>query len=282
MSSPSQTADDRLAELVFRWSDDSITDAEVTELEGLLHSLPDGARTFAELTGLDQSLISLGPSSFLEDEPATPPPPSPRFRWSLPERVAVGALALLAIAVIGILFPSRSSSNAASRETEASTAVGLPPSPEPALALLTHSVFPKDDEGNPFFAPDQSFLAGDRIELSEGVLHLEFLQGVNLVVEGPASLQLTSSGEIDCQSGRYYLRIPRHAGAFTISPPFGQMEERQAEFAVHLSEDTSEVHVFSGEVIFKPKESLIGLHLVAGQASNLREPGPLLAAQPDG
>jgi hypothetical protein len=88
-----------------------------------------------------------------------------------------------------------------------------------------------------------------RFALESGLVQLEFLSGANVVVEGPAELDLKSTKLIVCHRGKLRVRVPEQAKGFSVDTPHHRAVDLGTEFGVSVGDgDTSEVHVFQGEV----------------------------------
>jgi hypothetical protein len=88
-----------------------------------------------------------------------------------------------------------------------------------------------------------------RFAIDSGLVQLEFLSGANVVVEGPADLDLKSSMRLVCRQGKLRAHVPPQAHGFTIDTPFHRAVDLGTEFAVDVSPDKrTEVHVLEGEV----------------------------------
>lgn len=262
----------RLLELVQRWSDGSIADPEVRELEALLRSHPDGPRIFAELTHLDQSLRALGPQLGADFDPV--PAPTPRTRLTGPEILAVVALALLAIAVLGVLFPVRRAPQSPPSTPAAALAAlpaAEPEAPFEPCATLTHSI------GAKWAGPSAPIREGENLppgalRLESGLAHVQFLSGARLVLEGPAELTGHSFNSVICRSGRFFASIPRHTGAFALVTPRGVVTDTGSEIGLQIDvEGRTEIHLFRGQVVVRTPDVSELAHLGEGQATVLGE-----------
>jgi hypothetical protein len=93
-----------------------------------------------------------------------------------------------------------------------------------------------------------------RFELKSGVVQLEFLNGANLVVEGPADIELISTKLVFCRRGKLRARVPAPAHGFTIETPTHRAVDLGTEFGVDVGADSAtEVHVLDGEVRLQDK-----------------------------
>jgi ferric-dicitrate binding protein FerR (iron transport regulator) len=124
-------------------------------------------------------------------------------------------------------------------------------------------------EGRPL-QPGEPLAAGP-LELMQGVTRLRFRDGVEVVVEGPASLRLVGPRQMFLGSGRAVAHVPKQSDGFIIETPQAQLTDLGTEFGVGVgSSGDTEVHVFEGTVIanFKQADGQMTARkrLVAGEA----------------
>ncbi|MEM6690160.1 MAG: LamG-like jellyroll fold domain-containing protein [Planctomycetota bacterium] len=98
------------------------------------------------------------------------------------------------------------------------------------------------------------------ISRGEGTLRLD--NGVELTMQAPAKFRLIDTMRVEWLSGRARAFVPPEGNGFRIITPQGEIEDLGTEFGVIVSDDqTSEVHVFAGEVRLhhtdQPTESLL-------------------------
>lgn len=94
-----------------------------------------------------------------------------------------------------------------------------------------------------------------RLAIDSGLVQLDFLSGANIVVEGPADLELVSSMLIVCRRGKLRAHVPAQAKGFVIETPRHRAVDLGTEFAVNVGDDQgAEVHVLDGEVEVFDKE----------------------------
>jgi hypothetical protein len=85
--------------------------------------------------------------------------------------------------------------------------------------------------------------------LKSGLVQLEFLSGANVIIEGPAELELKSTKLIVCHRGKLRVRVPQQAKGFSVDTPHYRAVDLGTEFGVSVGDgDATEVHVFQGEV----------------------------------
>ncbi|MFM2168281.1 MAG: hypothetical protein RIS79_2652, partial [Verrucomicrobiota bacterium] len=115
------------------------------------------------------------------------------------------------------------------------------------------------------------------LKLKSGIAQIEFYQGARVLIEGPAELQIISSGEATCTRGKLSANVPPQAKGFRINTPKGTIVDLGTEFGLDVNEASSEVHVFKGEVeLHKAAESMKSLK--EGQAMAFAAESQLLAA----
>jgi len=100
------------------------------------------------------------------------------------------------------------------------------------------------------------------LKLKSGIAQIEFYQGARVLIEGPAELQLISSGEATCTRGKLSANVPPQAKGFRINTPKGTIVDLGTEFGLDVSDASAEVHVFKGEV---------ELHQAAESMKSLKE-----------
>jgi hypothetical protein len=115
------------------------------------------------------------------------------------------------------------------------------------------------------------------LKLKSGIAQIEFYQGARVLIEGPAELQLISSGEATCTRGKLSANVPPQAKGFRINTPKGTIVDLGTEFGLDVSDASAEVHVFKGEVeLHKAAESMKSLK--EGQAMAFAAESQMLAA----
>jgi hypothetical protein len=122
-------------------------------------------------------------------------------------------------------------------------------------------------------------LAPGWLKLKSGIAQIEFYQGARLLIEGPAELQLVSSGEATCTRGKLSAQVPPQAKGFRINTPQGTIIDLGTEFGLDLSGSKAEVHVFKGEVeLHQAAEAMRSLK--EGEAMAFTAQPAMLAANP--
>lgn len=86
------------------------------------------------------------------------------------------------------------------------------------------------------------------LKLASGLVEIEFYCGARVVLEGPVELQLLSFNEAFCLHGKLTAEVPNQARGFRVNTPRGSVIDLGTAFGLSVDDDTSEVHVFKGEV----------------------------------
>lgn len=121
-----------------------------------------------------------------------------------------------------------------------------------------------DWEGRAGFA-DGALIPPGRLRLVSGVVHLEFLSGVSVIVEGEAEFSITSSMEMFVDRGKVRAVVPEPAQGFLIRTQQGVVVDLGTEFGVAVAEGHSEVHVLDGKVEWRAGDNPLK-RLSEGQA----------------
>ncbi len=137
--------------------------------------------------------------------------------------------------------------------------------PPDHVATLRETV---DWDGNHPLQSGARLSAGE-FRVRKGIAYVQFDSGPELVVEGPAVLRLESSTQVTVLSGKVVLRADETAAPFDLHTPNSVFAENGTEFAVSISDESEEIHVFEGEVQRQPKFPAKGAapqQLKAGEA----------------
>lgn len=103
------------------------------------------------------------------------------------------------------------------------------------------------------WAQSTTYPAGSRIPTGEftlesGVVQLLLDSGPNLLIEGPACLDLKSDSQARLAYGKLVFRDDSGGDPFYLSTPWSELTDLGTEYAVSIHGDEEEVHVFSGAV----------------------------------
>lgn len=215
--------------LIQRYLEGTLSDAEAEQLHELLKAQPQLGEKLLQHFEMDAMLRATKPLAV----PGTVIRPAllPKRRFTFATMTTVAAMAAC-ITLMGAWI-AMSLPKSAVEETTTSVAVltrGV------NLEWESNAVTP----GTP--------LAPGWLKLKSGIAQIEFYQGARVLIEGPAELQLVSSGEATCTRGKLSAQVPPQAKGFRINTPKGTIVDLGTEFGLDVSAANEEVHVFKGEV----------------------------------
>ena len=97
---------------------------------------------------------------------------------------------------------------------------------------------------------------GQMIQLRSGPLLATISSGVQVVIQGPATLRIDAGDTLFLQSGRITISVPRQASGFIVESPVARFIDLGPEFTVDIQPQSHcELHVFSGLVEMQPNDS---------------------------
>jgi hypothetical protein len=99
-------------------------------------------------------------------------------------------------------------------------------------------------------------LTNSVIKLRSGAVELNFAQGANVTIEGPATFELRSANGGFLKVGKLVAHVPPQAVGFTIDTPTVQIVDLGTEFGVETNDNgATEVQVFQGATELRPLKS---------------------------
>ncbi len=219
--------------LIQRYLEGLLSDSEAEELLRQLQQQPQLGQVLLEHLSMDAMLRDTH-HMLLENAPIPTPK---KQRFSLFTLSSVTALVACATIFVTLFWTStkrtQPEETSATEETSAS------------VAVLTRGV-----NLNWETTPIQpgSPLSPGLLKLKSGIAQIEFFQGARVTLEGPAELNLISSGEATCTKGKLSAHVPPQAKGFRINTPKGNIVDLGTEFGLSIDESNTSVHVFKGEV----------------------------------
>jgi ferric-dicitrate binding protein FerR (iron transport regulator) len=110
------------------------------------------------------------------------------------------------------------------------------------------------DEAAPLFSfergPDGKLFEPGIYELISGVAHLRFASGAEMILNGPAQLEIIDSMHARMEYGKVRVIAPPSAKGFTVSTPSAEYIDIGTEFGLDVDRDdgASNLFVFDGQV----------------------------------
>ncbi|MDQ3620999.1 MAG: FecR domain-containing protein, partial [Verrucomicrobiota bacterium] len=238
-----------LNELCNALVDGAITHPQRARLQQLLAASEEARRFYVRAMALSASLFECASEMQLEAPvfaraSAAEERPAPGL-WRLIGSLAAAAMLVIAFWVGGLMKHDEGEPAIAAHESHDS------------IARLSGS---KDCRwiGAAFSSGDE-LRAGERIELASGFAEITFDSGAQLVLEGPAVLDLTSAWEAVLRRGTLKAIVPPEAIGFRVSNPAVEVVDLGTEFSMVADESgATEVFVIKGAVEAKAGESTGG------------------------
>lgn len=172
------------------------------------------------------------------------------------DRFKYGVLGLLLGTAASALIAVTAASYRGDRSSPGSTPIGATV-PSLATTNVVARIIRKVDcdweAGRWSVAPSADIEAGQQINLTGGLLVLEYGSGVELTLNGPATFVATSDKSAKLVSGKLSARVPVKGRGFTVETHAGDFVDLGTEFGMIVTEEGAvETHVFKGEVVAKP------------------------------
>jgi hypothetical protein len=222
---------DNLQDLIDDYLAGLLDEAGVARLEQWLRADGDARRHFARYARLNTDLHLEMKAQVAGEralEALTPDAPPARSRsW----RLALLAVAAALLAAVGF---------------GAWLGFGRPDAPREEIAWLVNA---QDCQWAGQQAPAGDMRVGKVLQLDRGLAEISFQSGVRVVLEGPASLELTSTNSARLLRGKLTAKVPEAARGFQITLPQGKVVDLGTEFGVAVDRNgASNVYVFAGKV----------------------------------
>ena len=253
----------QIDKFISRLVDGDATPDDIAALELLLDGNPEAQRRYVHYLDLHQELLAKGSIGLAADPHETPfgELETTTTRWGIRSAKTIVLLGLaasiLVVLGIGIARRTRSTPLITRQSNRSVQAIANQEEADNGVAVLTGAVNAQWLGGvSREIPPPQtgSILAPGDLKLAGGVIQIEFYNGVQLLVEGPADLEIRSVASVVCREGKLRSRVPPNATGFSVLTPKFELVDLGTEFAIDVAGDgRSDVHVFDGEVeIYSP------------------------------
>lgn len=243
----------KIDHLIARLVDGQANADEIAELERLLDGSPDAQRRYIHYLDLHQELVARGgggPPAFEEQPSVELQHDTKRSRVTKNHAAVIAALvaALLVAAGLGIgRWMNRAPDDAQIAQQNENDPTPTDEESDDGVAVITRSVDVRWMGDHPL--QPGSILSPGELKLADGLIQVEFYSGVQLLVEGPAELEIRSVASVICRQGKLRSLVPPNAIGFSVLTPRFELVDLGTEFAVDVASDgRSDVHVFDGEV----------------------------------
>jgi len=243
---------ERLHELIDAWRDGMLTEATAAELSQLLRDSDEARRIFraeSQMHGLLHQAVTAAAveeaagraSMLVHPAEVKEVEKSRRLKAHITSRkLLLAGAGVLVLSVVAALVWLQVA----------------PPPPEPpeSFATLTRTT-------NCVWEKPADLQRGDRLTagalaLREGVAEITLANGVELLVEAPASMELVDAGNCALNTGRIVVRVPPAATGYAVDTPKARFVDLGTEFGVSVEPDLeTTVRVFDGVVVAELKKS---------------------------
>jgi hypothetical protein len=257
-----------LDQLLSRFVDGNATTEDIAALEMFLDDDPDAQRRYVHYLDLHQELLvradqqdfsamafesrrsSIDGGSGRGDvlgEPSYEDRSFSRTRIAAIATLAAGLLVAFGLEIGQWVTPPSHENRISKHSSELSESDTTTELSDDGVAVLTHAADVEWLSDDP--PRTGGILSPGELKLAQGVIHVEFYNGVQLLVEGPADLEIRSAASVVCRKGRLRSFVPPNATGFSVLTPKFELVDLGTEFAVDVASDgRSDVHVFDGEV----------------------------------
>jgi len=233
-----------LNELCNALLDNTIAEPQHARLAHWLKTSEDARQFYVRTTGLSASLCHYASELQTEapDAPASHMQIGRRWRW------VIGLLSIAAAIAVVVWLGKPKPQIPVAKEPTANE--------NEFVAQLTGS---KETQwGNASgVQPSGRFLRGEQIELTKGFAEITFDSGARVLLQGPASMELTSAWSAKLNRGTLKASVPPEAIGFTISNPTVEVVDLGTEFTMFADAGgtATDVMVLKGKVEAAPRTS---------------------------
>jgi len=237
--------------------DGTINDKQKAELSRWLSTSEEARQFYVRVTGLSASLYSYAAEMQTGAVDGAARRGGRIWKW------ASGFLAIAAC-VACVLWIVRSKAHdgspplASAHPTATTLPATLQASPDNNEEFVAWFSGSKDCQWAPStspVAPGGRFRKGQRIELTKGFAEITFDCGAQIVLQGPATLDINSAWSADLKRGTLKASLPPEAMGFSITNPTVEVVDLGTEFTMFTdaSGAATDVMVLKGEVSAAPR-----------------------------
>ena len=123
--------------------------------------------------------------------------------------------------------------------------------------------------------------ATGQLSLAKGAVNLVFDSGTEMVLEAPCEMQIHSKDSATLLSGNAFVNVKEQSDGFVLETPEARIVDLGTQYAVAMADDSTEVHVFDGSVIWIPnfETSAVQDRINQGEARRYLRSQPSLATR---
>lgn len=114
-------------------------------------------------------------------------------------------------------------------------------------AILTRMIDAEWESKEPDYREGELLPPG-KLSLKSGLAQVEFFSGATVILQGETDFEIISTSEARCITGRVRAHVPPAARGFILRTPKGDIVDLGTDFAVDISNQDANVHVFEGEI----------------------------------
>ncbi len=228
--------------LINGYLDDELTDAEHRELNDWIKADPEHAARFARAVMLHDRLqcelnTATTEGSTVEPLVVTDVPRPRRPASRVARRVVVGTLAASLLVALGLFYwQSQGNGPTGSRSVA-----------QAPFATIANLVDVQWEDGAILRRGER--IGTQVIAIQGGAVRLQFDDGVEVTLQGPARYELVAPATTRLTAGLLTATVPPGAEGFRVETPTAEVIDLGTAFGVQLDEDgASHVSVFDGEV----------------------------------
>ena len=240
-----------LNELCNALVDDTLSDKQKTRLTEWLAQSADVRQFYIRFMGQSASLYSYASELQTEAPDSLPMPGKSTRKW----KWVVSLLAMAAlVAVVVWMRPPRNQNDFVRALPSPPASTDNPAADDEFVAQLTGSKECRWAAGSTPIQALAQLRQGQRVDLASGFAEITFDSGAQVVLEGPASLDVESAWSATLNRGKLRASLPPEAMGFSIKNPSVEVVDLGTEFTMFTdaSGAATDVLVLKGEVEAAP------------------------------
>ncbi|MAD81024.1 MAG: iron dicitrate transport regulator FecR [Planctomycetaceae bacterium] len=246
--------------LINGYLDDELTDDEQCQLSDWIKADPEHATRFAHAVMLhDRLQCELSAAAEISNVEPAPVSQAAQTRRAVPHlsrsQATMAVLAASLLVALGISYWKSRRDGPIAQQPFASA----------SFATVAHLVDVEWADGAMLRRRER--MGTQSIALSSGVIRLQFDDGVEVTIQGPARYELVAPAMTKLTAGLLTATVPPGAEGFRVDTPTAEVTDLGTAFGIHLDENgVSRVSVFDGEVQVALPESAEKKILTEGEA----------------